>query len=63
MLEEYDLEILKKHYDKNGWVILKKLIDFKEIGQIKLIIEKFIKKQIKDSKNSRAINFIGKTQD
>ena len=63
MFEEYDLETLKKHYDKNGWVILKKLIDLKEIEKIKLIIEKFVKKQIKESINSRAINFIGKSQD
>tara|TARA_B100000787_G_C16198051_1_gene302473 strand:- start:3057 stop:3815 length:759 start_codon:yes stop_codon:yes gene_type:complete len=63
MFEEYDLETLKKRYDKDGWVVLKKFINPKEIEQIKLIIEKFVKTQIKESKNSRAINFIGKTQD
>ena len=36
MFEEYDLETLKKRYDKDGWVVLKKFINPKEIEQIKL---------------------------
>jgi phytanoyl-CoA hydroxylase len=57
MDKEYNLETLKNHYTEKGWVILKNFINLKEINEIKLIIEDFIKKRINQSQNPRSINF------
>jgi len=46
MSSEYNFEVLKSTYDKNGWVVLKELFDLNEINKIKLIIKNFVKERI-----------------
>ena len=63
MSSEYNFEVLKSTYDKNGWVVLKELFDLNEINKIKLIIKKFFKERINQSKNSRNMNFTDDSND
>ena len=54
-----NLNDLKKHYDKKGWVVYKKLISVDQINLINSIIDDFLNKKIKsNNKVNRSINFI-----
>lgn len=58
MYSSSNLLSLKRHYKKNGWVILKNFIEVKKINEIKLIIQNFIEDRIKETDNPRELNFI-----
>jgi len=54
-----NLNDLKKHYDKKGWVVYKKLFSVDQINLINSIIDDFLNKKIKsNNKVNRSINFI-----
>ena len=44
-----NLNDLKKHYDKKGWVVYKKLFSVDQINLINSIIDDFLNKKIKYS--------------
>ena len=53
-----NLQSLKNHYDKNGWVLLKNFVDIDKINEIKFIIRSFIENRIKKINDPRELNFI-----
>ena len=56
-----NLNKLKEHYDKKGWVVYKKLFSLDEIKKVNNIIDNFLKNEISSmNKKSRAVNFINK---
>ena len=56
-----DLKKLKKHYDKKGWVVYKKLFSINEIKTVNKLIDDFLKNEISSmKKETRAINFVDK---
>ena len=55
-----DLKKLKKHYDKKGWVVCRKLFSQRDKSSNKLI-DDFLKNEISSiKKETRAINFVDK---
>lgn len=55
-----NLITLKKHYDKKGWAVYRKLFSSNEIKTVNSIINKFLLRKIKSTnKIDRSINFTG----
>ena len=53
-----NLKKLKELYNKNGWVIYRKLFSIDEINSVNLMINNFLRNKINSiNKKSRAINF------
>ena len=55
---ENNLQSLKNHYKKNGWVLLKNFVDIDKINEIKLIIKSFVQDRIKKNNDPRELNFV-----
>ena len=54
-----NLENLKKHYDKVGWVVHKKLFDENQISIVKKLIDGFLSSQLKRySSKTKSLNFV-----
>ena len=53
-----NLQKLKEHFNKEGWVVYKNLFSLDEINSVNLIINDFLKNKIHtDNKKNRTINF------
>jgi ectoine hydroxylase-related dioxygenase (phytanoyl-CoA dioxygenase family) len=59
IIQKKKFEKLKKHFDKYGWVVYKKLFDLQKIQKVKIIINNYLDSQIKKTnEKTRSINFI-----
>ena len=56
------LIFLKNKFEKNGWVVLRKLYKQSEIKLIAKAINEYLKNQIKKEAQPRNINFVGKSK-